>query len=93
MRDLAARIDELRAIHLRRLGRVEEIIRKASEPPTIAEITRQMYSRQKGLHALLALTDAGSRVEYLDLRGRLELANLEEIQRREDAPRRYRAAP
>jgi glyoxylase-like metal-dependent hydrolase (beta-lactamase superfamily II) len=92
MRDLAARIDELRAIHLRRLDRVEEIIRKASDPPTIAEITRQMYSRQKGLHALLALTDVGSRVEHIDLRGRLELANLEEIQRREDAPRRYRVA-
>jgi glyoxylase-like metal-dependent hydrolase (beta-lactamase superfamily II) len=92
IRDLAARIGELRATHLRRLDRVLEITRKAPGPPTIAEITRQMYSRQKGLHALLALTDVGSRVEYLELRGRLEVANLEEIERQEDAPRRYRVA-
>ena len=92
IRDLAARIGELRATHLRRLDRVLEIIRKAPGPPTIADITRQMYSRQKGLHALLALTDVGSRVEYLELRGRLEVADLEETERQEDAPRRYRVA-
>jgi len=92
IRDLPARIDELRAIHLRRLDRILEIIRNATCPPTVAEITRQMYSRQKGLQALLALTDVGSRVEYLELRGGLEVANLEEIERQEDAPRRYREA-
>ena len=92
IRDLPARIDELRAVHMRRLDRVADIIRKAPRPPTIAEITGQMYSRQKGLHALLALTDVGARVEYLDLRGRLEIANLDEIRRQEDAPRRYRVA-
>ena len=89
IRDLHGRIDELRATHQRRLDRVLEIIRKAAAPPTIAEITRQMYSRQKGLHALLALTDVGSRVEYLELRGLLGLANLDEIVRHEDTPRRY----
>ena len=53
------RTAELRSIHHRRLDRVLEIIRKAAHPPTIAEIARQMYSRQQGLHALLALTDVG----------------------------------
>jgi glyoxylase-like metal-dependent hydrolase (beta-lactamase superfamily II) len=90
--DLPARISELRSTHLRRLDRILDIIRKAADPPTIAQITRQMYSRQQGLHALLALTDVGARVEYLELRGHLELANLDEIDREEDAARRYRGA-
>ena len=90
--DLPARIGELRATHLRRLERVLEIIGKSPHPPTVAQIARQMYSRQEGLHALLALTNVGTRVEHLELHGHLALANLDEIDRDENAARTYRVA-
>ena len=69
------RIDEIRQVHLRRLDRVLQILRNAPHPLTIDEITERMYSRQKGYHALLALTDVGARVEYLDQRGQLAVAD------------------
>jgi glyoxylase-like metal-dependent hydrolase (beta-lactamase superfamily II) len=87
--DLPARTEELRAANLRRLDRILDIIRKSPHPPTIAEIARDMYSRQQGFHAVLALTDVGARIEHLDLHGHLALANLDEIDRNEDAARRY----
>ena len=45
----------------------------------------------KGFRALLAITDIGSRVEYLHQRGQLTVANLDEIDRNETAVFRYRA--
>ena len=44
-----------------------------------------------GFRALLAITDVGSRVEYLHQRGRLTVANLDEIEQDETAVFQYRA--
>jgi glyoxylase-like metal-dependent hydrolase (beta-lactamase superfamily II) len=92
MRKLYQRIDEIRASHLRRLDRLLEIIAKAPHPLSIAEITRQMYSRQQGFYALLALFDVGARVEYLDQRGQLAIENLDEVRNQEPPVYRYRPA-
>ena len=69
-----------------------DLIRKAPHPPTIAEMTPHMYSHQKGIYAMLALTDVGSRVEYLHQRGRLAIANLDEGEKTEHPAYRYRPA-
>lgn len=92
IRDLPKRIDEIRASHLRRLDRVLGIIAGAPYPLSIDEITEKMYSRQKGFRAMLALTDVASRVEYLDQRGRLAIANIDEVAKRENLVYRYRPA-
>jgi glyoxylase-like metal-dependent hydrolase (beta-lactamase superfamily II) len=92
MRELYARIEEIRASHARRLERLLEIVATASQPPSIEEIARQMYSRQRGFFALLALIDVGARIEYLDQRGRLAIANLDEVRQEEHPVYRYRPA-
>jgi len=86
------RIAEILSAQERRLHRVLGLAGGAAEPATVAELTRQMYSRQRGFQELLALTDVGSRVEYLERRGRLEIANVDELRRDETAPIRYRSA-
>jgi glyoxylase-like metal-dependent hydrolase (beta-lactamase superfamily II) len=90
--DLPARIAEIRASHDRRLNRLLGIMANASEPMTIEEMTYVMYSHQKGFHALLAITDVGSRIEYLDQRGQLTIANLDEVMRDGTTPCRFRPA-
>lgn len=90
MRNLYQRIDDIRASHLRKLQRLTDILRKAPKPLSIAEMTAEMYSQQKGLYVMLALTDVGSRVEYLDQRGRLAIANFDEVKREERPVCRYR---
>lgn len=86
---LGPRIESIRAAQQRKLDRVLEIVEKATNPVTIAEISRRMYPQQTGFYELLALTDVGSRVEYLEQRGRLRIANLDELQSDEDAACRY----
>jgi glyoxylase-like metal-dependent hydrolase (beta-lactamase superfamily II) len=77
--DLHRRIDEIRESNFRRLARLLDILAKSPQPLTIEEATRQMYAHQHGFSALLALTDVGARIEYLDQHGRLEIANLPEV--------------
>lgn len=89
---LRHRFVEIVAAQERRVHRVLGLIGGASRPATIAELTQQMYSRQRGFHELLALTDVGSRVEYLEQRGRVEIANADELRLDEAAPVRYRPA-
>jgi glyoxylase-like metal-dependent hydrolase (beta-lactamase superfamily II) len=90
--DLAMRIEEIRATHLRRLERLMGILRHAPRPLSIHELTDRMYSNQRGFFELLALTDVGARVEYLDQRGELALSNLAEVARDPDVPHLYRTA-
>ena len=45
--------------------------------------------RSTGFRELLAITDVGSRVEYLHQRGRLSIVNLDEIDRKEMPVYRY----
>ena len=92
IRDLPKRIDEIHQTHRRRLDRLLDVLAKAPQPLTINEITEKMYSRQEGFYAMLALTDVGARVEYLDQRGRLAIANLDETEGDEMPVYRYRPA-
>ncbi len=78
--NLAERIDEIRRLQFRRLDRVLEYLRH-SGPLTIADLARLMYPKAEGFHEILAILDAGARVEYLHLRSRIALANLEEVAR------------
>jgi glyoxylase-like metal-dependent hydrolase (beta-lactamase superfamily II) len=91
IRDLAKRIDEIRSTHQRRLDRLLDVLAKATQPLTINEITERMYACQEGFQAMLALTDVGARVEYLDQRGYLAIANLDEAE--DDAHPVFRYGP
>jgi glyoxylase-like metal-dependent hydrolase (beta-lactamase superfamily II) len=77
------RIEQIRDIHLRRLDRVQEIVRRAAEPMTIVEIAARLYTQAQGLHAVMSVMDTGARVEYLHEHGQLAVANLEQVQRGE----------
>jgi len=92
IRDLPKRIEEIRAGQERRLGRMLDLVHNAGRPLSIAEISRQMYSRQEGFRAMLALTDVAARVEYLHERGRLAVANLDDVASQERPVYRYEAA-
>ena len=65
--------------------------RKAARPLSLNDIALQSYPEVTGFRALLAITDIGSRVEYLHQRGQLAVANLDEIERDEAAVFQYRA--
>jgi glyoxylase-like metal-dependent hydrolase (beta-lactamase superfamily II) len=91
IRDVYHRIDTMRSAHRRRLQRLLEMPRKAGCPLSLHEIARQSYPEITGFRALLAITDIGSRVEYLHQRGRLTVANLDEIERDDAAAFLYRA--
>ena len=83
--DVYGRIDAIRAAHRRRLDRLLEMLRKLRKPLSIDEITAHLYPEATGFRAMLAVTDVGSRVEYLHQRGQLVVANLEEV-KQADAP-------
>ncbi len=92
IRDVYKRIDDIRAAQLRRLDRVVDVLQDAERPLSIDEISDVMYSRKKGFHVVLALTDVGARVEYLHERGQLAVANLDEVESQEDPVYRYSVA-
>jgi glyoxylase-like metal-dependent hydrolase (beta-lactamase superfamily II) len=73
-----SRIETIRAAIERRLARLVETLAKASQPLTIDEITLLLYPEATGFRAVLAITDVGSRVEYLHQQGRLKVAGGEE---------------
>ena len=87
--DVYGRIRTIRSAHRRRLERMQDMLREVGCPLSIAEIARQSYPEVTGFRAVLALTDVGSRVEYLHERGRLAVTNLDEIERDETAVWRY----
>ena len=75
--------------HVRRLDRLLELLRKARRPLSVYEITTQFYAELTGFRAMLAITDVGSRVEYLHQRGQLLVANLDQCERDEEPVYRY----
>jgi glyoxylase-like metal-dependent hydrolase (beta-lactamase superfamily II) len=83
------RIETIRRAHLRRLDRLTDMLRKASRPLSIGEIADELYPEVTGHREVLAITDVGSRVEYLHQRGRLRVENLDEIDRAETPVYRY----
>jgi len=62
------------------LGRLLHALSSSAEPLSVDEITRQLYPEVTGFRAVLAVTDVGSRVEYLHQRGRIAVANLDDVE-------------
>ncbi len=80
---------QIRSAHTRRLDRLIDILRNSDSPMTVDELSERMYSRQRGFPALLALTDVGARVEHLEQRGRIVIANLDDMVEQPCAVLRY----
>jgi len=91
LEDLHARIDEIRRTQLGRIDRVLQILRREG-PMTVSQVARRLYSRAVGFHVMLALQDTGARVEYLHQRGRVAIANLDEVEGEESPVFQYRPA-
>jgi glyoxylase-like metal-dependent hydrolase (beta-lactamase superfamily II) len=90
--DVYRRIETIRAAHRRRLERLLESVRAAGRPMSLYEIALESYPELTGFRAVLAMTDVGSRVEYLHQRGELAVVNLDEVEREAEAVYRYVAA-
>jgi len=75
--DLAARLDEIRGLHMQRLAQVLDLTAK---PRTIAELSHALFGEVHGYNVLLALEEAGAHVEYLYQRGCLGIANLADLE-------------
>jgi glyoxylase-like metal-dependent hydrolase (beta-lactamase superfamily II) len=88
--DLPGRVAAIRADHERKLARVRDLLRDPAGE-TMAGLTRRMYPRARDWHVLLALTEVGAHVEYLYERGALSVVNLDEVEREENPPLRFRA--
>lgn len=91
--DLYARIASIRGAHMRRLDRLLDLLRHATRPLSVAEISQESYPDVTGFRAVLAITDIGARVEYLHQRGQLVVDNLDEVQREQHPVYRYRVTP
>lgn len=87
--DLAHRIDAIRQSHRRRCDRLLGFIADAHQPPTLAELAQRMYGELSGFRGVLALTDVGARIEYLQQLGEVRLANLDEVEADHLAPWRF----
>lgn len=83
------RIIAIRASHQRKLERVLDAISSTGQPSTISEISKTIYPDRHGYDVLLALEEVGAHVEYLYQRGRLTVANLDEVEREDNPPLRY----
>jgi glyoxylase-like metal-dependent hydrolase (beta-lactamase superfamily II) len=92
IRELYPRIVQIQETQFRRLDRVLQLLHQASEPMSVQQIASRLFSHTPGFQQLLALMDAGARVEYLYQRGRLAIGNLDEVERDAQAARRYQIA-
>ena len=79
--DLQERAYQIRAHHLLRLARTLDIL---TEPKTIAEVSQELFGEPKGYTALLAIEEAGAHVEYLYQRSHLCIANLEDMETKDN---------
>jgi glyoxylase-like metal-dependent hydrolase (beta-lactamase superfamily II) len=85
IRDLYSRINTIRSAHQRRLDRLLTMLRGISRPLSIYEISKELYPEITGFRAVLAVTDVGARVDYLQQRGQVRVVNLDEL-REQDCP-------
>jgi glyoxylase-like metal-dependent hydrolase (beta-lactamase superfamily II) len=76
MEDLAARVTDTIAFHMKRL---EKTLAVCDEPKSISEISHGLFGKQKEYHVLLALLETGAHVEYLHQRGHLVVTNVDEV--------------
>lgn len=83
------RIETIRGSHMRRLDRLLTMLGSADRPLSVGEISHQLYPDVTGFRAVLAITDVGSRVEYLQQHNRLTVANLDEVEREPNPVFRY----
>ena len=75
--DLPGRIGEIRREHAARLERVLEFF---EAPHTISDVSRELFRKAAGYHALLAIEEAGAHVEYLHQRGLLRIVNVDDLE-------------
>ena len=87
MHNLYERIGQIEDSHWRKL---ERVARACAEPRTLNELTWAIYPHVQGYDVLLALEEVGAHVEYLDQRGELAIANLDEMAGEELVAPRYR---
>ncbi|NWF69438.1 MAG: MBL fold metallo-hydrolase [Chloroflexi bacterium] len=90
--DFYGRVTAIRASHQRKLERVFDIVRSADHPLTVSDISKAMYPERHGYDVLLAIEETGAHVEYLYQHGRLEIANLDEVEREDNPALLYRVA-
>lgn len=84
--DLYRCIEQLETAQHQRIARAHDA---CTTPRTIAELTAALYPRSSEYDALLALQKTGAYVEYLDQRGALAVANLEEMIHDQQVAPRY----
>lgn len=87
--DIQVWIARLADAQHQRLDQVREL---CGEPRTIADLAAALYPGITGYDELLALQKAGAYVEYLDMRGELAVANLNEIDADDNSAPYYRRA-
>lgn len=87
--DLGQAVATIEATQATRIARIHEA---CNTPHSIAELTAAIYPEIGGYDELLALQKVGAYVEYLDQRGLLAIANLDEVAEDEAGVPRYRAA-
>jgi glyoxylase-like metal-dependent hydrolase (beta-lactamase superfamily II) len=80
MTDLNTRIEDIRASLMRKLERVQDVLRDSAEPLTIKAISKALYAEKQGYDILLALLQTGALVEYWYERGHLAVSNLDEVE-------------
>lgn len=88
--NVGRRIEEILAAQERRLHRMIELVGGSPSPPSLADLAWRLYTRQQGFFELLALIDVGSRVEYLEQLGLLEVAHGSDTAAGPRPPARYR---
>jgi glyoxylase-like metal-dependent hydrolase (beta-lactamase superfamily II) len=74
--DLYGRIAQIEASHKRKL---ERILAACAEPHTINELAKAIYPQVQGYEILMAIEEIGAHIEYLDQRGELAVANLDQV--------------
>jgi len=77
IRDLGSRLAELRRVHRTRLDKVAEYL---TQPHTVADVSQELFGDVHGYNVLLAFEEAGAHVEYLAQRGRLRIANPDDLE-------------
>lgn len=87
--DVYARIELVRASHMRKLARIEDAITRAARPLTVYEITDVLYPGRAGYDVLLAVEEVGAHVEYLYEHARLRVDNWQALEHEDNPALRY----
>ena len=78
--DLPRRIELVAQSHQRRIERILNILHDNKGPMSISQIARKMYLVQADNWSLLALTDVGARIEYLEQTGAVTVDNFDDLE-------------